>query len=109
MTILSTPRKKKSTDGLQARVDSETTIYALSLIDLTKSVKSDLLDSKDILVIHYPENQRQQLIGIIAQLRDELPIKSGWQTIRESHLSETRLRARRYRIDGAYLQSLGVK
>lgn len=103
MAILSTPKKEKPTKGEQAGVGFQTTFNAQILIDLTASVKAILLAGRDIRSIDFPQEERQFVMGIIAALRDELPIKQGWVTIRESHLSETRLRARRYRIDGAYL------
>ena len=62
-----------------------------------------VLAGQSVRLIDYLPEQRPQVIGAIAALRDELPIRTGWQTIRESHLSETRLRARRYSIDGAFL------
>ena len=63
-----------------------------------------LLAGRDIRLIDYPPEMRPVVIGAVAQLRDELPIRTGWQTVRESHLSETRLRARRYNIPGEFLR-----
>lgn len=77
------------------------------LNDLGESIKSDLLAGKEVRLIDFPSEQRPQVIGVIATLRDELPIRTGWQTVRESHLSETRLRARRYSISGEYLREVG--
>lgn len=74
--------------------------------DLRESIKAALLAGRDVRLIDYPEAQRPAVVGAIAQLRDELPIRTGWQTIRESHLSETRLRARRYSIPGEFLREI---
>lgn len=73
---------------------------------LLESVKADLLAGRDVRLIDFAAAQRPQVVGIMAQLRDELPIRSGWQTVRESHLSETRLRARRYSIPGEFLREI---
>lgn len=73
---------------------------------LLESVKADLLAGRDVRLIDFAPAQRPQVVGIMAQLRDELPIRCGWQTVRESHLSETRLRARRYSIPGEFLREL---
>lgn len=74
--------------------------------DLLESIKTYLLAGRDIRLIDYSAEQRPFVVGIIAMLRDELPIRTGWQTVRESHLSETRLRARRYCIPGEFLREV---
>lgn len=74
--------------------------------DLCESIKADLLEGRDVRLIDYTPEKRPAVIGAIAQLRDELPIRTGWQTVRESHLSETRLRARRYSIPGEFLRGV---
>ena len=74
---------------------------------LYDSVKADLLAGRDVRLIDFPPERRPEVIGVMAQLRDELPIRTGWQTVRESHLSETRLRARRYSIPGEFLREGG--
>ncbi len=43
--------------------------------------------------------------GKAAEIDTTKQNKAGWVTVRESFLSETRLRARRYKIDGEYLIS----
>lgn len=68
------------------------------------AIKAHLQSGRDVRLLDFPPEQRPTVVGVIAQLRDELPIFTGWQTIRESHLSETRLRARRYFIPGAFLR-----
>ncbi len=74
------------------------------LNDLHETIKSDLLAGKAVRPIDFPEDQRPHVVGAIAALRDELPIRSGWTTIQESHLSQTRLRARSYKIPGEFLR-----
>lgn len=71
---------------------------------LCEAIKAQLLAGCAIRLIDYPNTQRPTVIGVIATLRDELPIRTGWQTVRESHLSQTRLRARRYSIPGEFLR-----
>lgn len=98
-----TPIKAKTPKGVQAEGAFKTTSSPDIFTDLLKSIKVDLLAGKDVRLIDFDADLRPMVIGVIAQLRDELPIRTGWQTIRESHLSETRLRARRYSITGAFL------
>lgn len=69
-----------------------------------ESIKAALQSGRDLRLVDFPPEQRTIVIGIVASLRDEFPIRAGWQTIRESHLSETRLRARRYFIPGEFLR-----
>jgi hypothetical protein len=71
-------------------------------------IKAALLAGHEILLISYPPSHRAQVIGALAALRDELPISCRWLTLRESHLSETRLRARAYRIRGEFLRGMEV-
>ena len=74
------------------------------LTDLIDSIKAALLAGRDVRLIDFAQDRRPLVIGAIAKLRDELPIRTGWQTIRESHLSQTRLRAVRYSIPGEFLR-----
>lgn len=101
------PKKTKTPQGDQAEGVFKTHTSPSIFTDLGESIKADLLAGKDIRLIDFAPEQRWQVIGAIAALRDELPIRTGWVTIRESHLSETRLRARRYSIDGAFLNREG--
>ncbi len=73
------------------------------------AIKADLEAGKAVRLIDFDQERRPFALAAIAKLRDELPIRCGWQTIRESHLSETRLRARRYSIDGAHLNQGGAQ
>lgn len=66
----------------------------------------DLLAGRVIRVIDIPRDQRAAAIAALAQLRDELPVRMSWRTVSESHLSETRLRARCYWIAGEHLPEL---
>lgn len=70
------------------------------------AIKTKFIAGEYIRVIDYPESQRQQVIGAIAILRDELPIVTGWQTLRQSYLSETRTRARSYHIPESFLREV---
>ena len=103
---MTTP-KKKTPQGWQAEGVSKTHTSPSIFTDLLEAIKADLLAGQSVRLVDYLPEQRPQVIGVIAALRDELPIRTGWQTIRESHLSETRLRARRYSIDGAFLNREG--
>lgn len=67
-------------------------------------VKAALLAGQSIRLIDYPPEERQEVIGAIAALRDQLPVVARWSTVRESFLSETRLRALRYSIPGEFLR-----
>lgn len=101
------PRKAKTPQGVEAEGAFKTTSSQVIFTDLLESIKADLLAGKAIRLIDFTHQQRPHLIGAIAALRDELPVRTGWQTVRESHLSETRLRARRYSIDGTFLKDGG--
>jgi hypothetical protein len=72
------------------------------------AIKDKFLAGDYVRIIDYPESQRHQVIGAIAILRDQLPIVTGWQTLRQSYLSETRTRARHYYIPEAFLRDGGV-
>lgn len=74
------------------------------LTDLTDSIKAKLLAGESFSLINLPNEERAEAIGAIAKLRDEYPVRCRWTTIRESHLSETRLRARSYSIPGEFLR-----
>lgn len=61
-------------------------------------LRDDLLAGRVIRILDIPRNERPAAIAALAQLRDELPVRMSWRTVSESHLSETRLRARCYWI-----------
>ncbi|WP_374401227.1 hypothetical protein [Niveibacterium sp.] len=73
------------------------------------AIKADLEAGKAVQLIDFDAERRPFAVAAIAKLRDELPIRCGWHTIRESHLSETRLRAKRYSIDGTHLNKGGAQ
>ncbi len=74
------------------------------LSDLTAQIKRLLLNGQQVRLINYAALDRGYALAAIATLRDELPIRCGWQTVRESHASETRTRARTYSIPGVFLR-----
>ena len=69
-------------------------------------LRDDLLAGRVIRILDVPRNERPAAIAAIAALRDELPVRMSWRTVSESHLTETRLRARCYWIDGEHLPEL---
>lgn len=69
-------------------------------------LRDDLLAGRVIRILDIPRDQRAAAIAALAQLRDELPIRMSWRTVSESHLTETRLRARCYWIPGEHLPEL---
>ena len=69
-------------------------------------LRDDLLAGRVIRILDIPRNERSAAIAALAQLRDELPIRMSWRTVSESHLTETRLRARCYWIAGEHLPEL---
>ena len=72
------------------------------------SIKRKLLAGKHVRVIDSPELDRHTVIGAIAVLRDELPVVAGWETLRQSYLSETRTRARSYHVPEAFLREVAL-
>ena len=71
---------------------------------ILERVKAALLTGQSIRLIDYPPEDRQQVVGAIAALRDSLPIRANWCAVRESFLSQTRLRCLRYSIPGEFLR-----
>lgn len=69
-------------------------------------LRDDLLAGRVIRILDIARNERPAAIAALAQLRDELPVRMSWRTVSESHLSETRLRARCYWIAGEHLPEL---
>ena len=68
-----------------------------------ESILAALQAGRSIRLIDFDPDKRASVIGVIAQLRDQFPVRAGWQTIRQSHLSEIRLRARRYWLPGEFI------
>lgn len=75
---------------------------------IIETLLKQLLAGNKVRVIDHPEKDRAEVIGAIAKLRDDLPISAGWQTIRQSYLSETRTRARCYHIPEVFLRDGGA-
>ncbi len=69
-------------------------------------LRDDLLAGRVIRILDIARNERPAAIAALAQLRDELPVRMSWRTVSESHLSETRLRARCYSISPEHLNEL---
>jgi hypothetical protein len=74
------------------------------MLTIQAQIKAKLLAGEYIKIIDFSESDRAEAIGAISTLRDQLPIVSGWQTLRQSYLSETRTRARCYHIPEAFLR-----
>ena len=68
------------------------------------TLRARFLSGNKVRVIDYHELVRSEVMGAIKTLQDELPIVTGWQTVRQSYLSETRTRARSYHIPEALLK-----
>lgn len=73
---------------------------------IIETLRAKLLAGNKIRVIDFHETSRAEVLGAIATLQDELPISAGWQTVRQSYLSETRTRARSYHIPEALLKEV---
>ena len=69
-------------------------------------LRDDLLAGRTVRIIDVPRDQRPEAIAALAVLRDELPIRMSWATYSESHLSETRLRVKCYRIPAEHLHEI---
>jgi hypothetical protein len=68
-----------------------------------EAIKATLQSGRDLRVIDFKPEDRPELLGTLARLCDELPVRTSWQTLRESRLSETRLRVRRYWLANEYV------
>ena len=76
--------------------------------NIIETLRTKLLAGNKIRAIDYSETNRAEVLGAIATLQDELPVKVGWQTIRQSYLGETRTRARSNHIPEAFLKGVTV-
>ena len=103
---MTAPKRAKTPQGGQAEGAFNTASDTCILADLIESIKAALLAGRDVRLIDFPSDRRPFVIGAIAKLRDDIPIRTGWQTIRESHLSQTRLRAVRYSIAGEFSREI---
>jgi hypothetical protein len=94
--------KNPSNRGADGLFDTaENTANSTPLAD---RIKAAFLAGRTVCAIDFPEHRRAEALGVIATLRDQFPITQGWRTVRQSHLSETRLRARTYLIRGEFLR-----
>lgn len=94
-------------NALREQGAGETTANSgTSLTELTATVKARLLEGHLLRLIDFKPEQREEVMGIVANLRDKIAISVAWRTVRESSLSETRLRAKTYRIAGAFLREV---
>ena len=71
--------------------------------NIIDSLRAKFLAGNKVRIIDYHESKRAEITGAIKTLQDELPIVTGWQTVRQSYLSETRTRAKSYHIPEAFL------
>lgn len=76
--------------------------------NIIESLKARFLAGNKVRVIDYDELSRAEVIGAIKTLQDLLPIVVGWQTVRQSYLSETRTRAKSYHIPEVFLRDGGA-
>ena len=67
--------------------------------------RARFLAGNQVRVIDFHESVCAEVMGAIKTLQDELPIVTSWQTVKKSFLSETRTRARSYRIPDAFLKN----
>ena len=74
--------------------------------NIIDTLKARFLAGNQVRVIDFHESVRAEVTGAIKTLQDELPIVTGWQTVRQSFLSETRTRARSYHIPEAFLREV---
>ena len=74
--------------------------------NIIDSLRARFLTGNKVRIIDYPESKRAEVTGAIKTLQDELPIVTGWQTVRQSYLSETRTRAKSYHIPEAFLREV---
>jgi hypothetical protein len=99
------PRNAKGLRG-QSDCTNQNKDSADIFTDLREAIKRKLMNASSVRVIDYPEHERGFVLAVIAGLRDELPVRCGWQTVRESHASETRTRARTYSIPSEFLREM---
>ena len=101
---MSARQKVKNPSSLGADGLFDTAENTANSTPISDRIKAAFLAGHAICAIDFPEHERAQALGVIATLRDQLPITQGWRTVRQSHLSETRLRARTYFIRGEFLR-----
>ena len=78
------------------------------MTSVIETLRARFLAGNKVLVIDYHSDVRAEVTGAIKSLQDELPIVTGWQTVRQSYLSETRTRARSYHIPESLLKEASL-
>jgi hypothetical protein len=101
--MLRQPSKRDNAQRELGEVGTADSSDIRSFTETVSIVKARLLSGQSVRQIDYPKNLRTAIIGSIALIRDELPVRCRWVTVRESYLNETRLRAKVYWIPGEYL------
>ena len=101
------PNANKKPAGGESQPVIKSKLNKQIIDDFEQVIKSALLSGASVRLTDFAEDQRQAAQGIISKLRDEYPITCRWQTVSESHISQTRLRASSYRIDGEFLHGIG--
>ena len=92
---------KKTPSPATAKEPSDSFHY-----NIADSLRARFLAGNKVLIIDYHESSRAEVMGAIKTLQDQLPIVAGWQTVRQSYLSETRTRAKSYHIPEAFLREV---
>lgn len=92
---------KKAPSLITAKEPSDSSNYTI-----IETLRLSFLAGNKVRIIDYHESVRAEVTGVIKTLQDELPIVTGWQTVRQSYLSETRTRARSYHIPEAFLREV---
>ena len=90
---------KKAPSHITAKEPSDSPNYTI-----IETLRLRFLAGNKVRVIDYHETARAEVTGAIKTLQDKLPIVTGWQTVRQSYLSETRTRAKSYHIPEALLK-----
>ena len=93
--------QKKAQQQINAAKPSDS--FNINIID---TLRAKFLAGNKVRIIDYHESKRAEVTGAIKTLQDELPIVTGWQTVRQSYLSETRTRAKSYHIPEAFLREV---
>ncbi|NMG46576.1 hypothetical protein GO613_00435 [Azoarcus communis] len=76
---------------------------------LIDRLRNQLLAGRKVSVIEQPRDTRPFVVAALAQLSDELPIRTTWRTIDRSVVNDTCLRARVFWIARGDLVDMGVE
>lgn len=76
---------------------------------LVDRIRNQLLAGRKVSVIDQPRDTRPFVVAALAQLSDELPIRTAWRTIDRSVANDTCLRARVFWIARGDLVDMGVE